>query len=357
MTLAIGLGIVAAFAVGHAIAYARAQPNPSRPSVQTGALPPAFASVSFLVPGWNCASDLEAFVAAFRALSIANKELILCVGGEDGSEALAQQLAGPDVRVVGQRPGEGKQRALQRIAPMAVGEFVYLTDIDCRPDDGAVLPLVERLERGDVAAVSGGVRPRYDQRDNAFVLSLYAIERVGAHRTGLEASGLRGANAVVSREALRRTGDFAQEAPSGTDYTLAKEMRRAGLRIAFMVESEMPTELPGSLGVYVKKQARWLRNVLVLGLRYGQWSEVSAVVVTLSLPIAILVALAAGFAWPPMFLVAVILPAHAIMNRLRYARVSGLKVSSRAVATTVLGDLGAGLVAVRQAVVGRMTWS
>ena len=316
----------------------------------------AVGHVTFLVAAWNAAEEIPAFVRAFRALSYPDKDLVLCAGGRDGSLEVARALAGPDLTVVEQRPGEGKQRALRRGFPLVRGEVVYLTDVDCRPTDAAVEPLLRAVGAGAQAA-TGIVRPLPEQEQNAFILAQWAIIRFQARRAGPTVPGLHGANSVVCRAVLDATGGFAQDAPSGTDYTLAKELLLRGTTIAFRADSEMPTGYPDGLRIYVRKQARWLRNVAVLGSRYRAWGEVRSVGTTMAFPFGVLVLLLAGLWHWQVAALGVLLLLHAFLNRVRYVRAAGVRASASGAAGTVAGDLLAAMLAARQTLRSQMTWS
>jgi cellulose synthase/poly-beta-1,6-N-acetylglucosamine synthase-like glycosyltransferase len=356
VTALLSLLLLAAFALYHLAQWRRIRPYIG-PAVGEAAEPTSAPLISFLVPAWNAVDDLPAFVAAFRALGYPNKELLLGIGGDDGGLDAAHTLAGDDVRVFEQHPGTGKQRMLRQLYPHARGELIYLTDIDCRPDDGAVAPLILALLAGNDEVVTGSIRPLDEQQDRPFVRTQWAIERVVALQTGESSSGLRGANAALTRTALDASGGFAQEAASGTDYTLAKELTGRGYRIAYRPQSEMPTAYPGDVGTYTRKQARWLRNVALLGVRYGAWGEVRGVAVTLALPFVLIALLLLGTWLPLLALLALLLVAHATLNRLRYARAGGIVVPAGAALSTLLADLGAGLLATSQIVRGQITWS
>ena len=312
--------------------------------------------ISFLVPAWEAAGDLPRFLMAFEKLDYPNTELLLCVGGDDGSLDIARAHQNGRVRVLEQERGEGKQRALRRLYPLARGELILLTDIDCEPVDAAIAPLVGRVIAGAQAA-TGSIRPLPWQEENPFVRVQWAVERLNALRSSDTTFGLRGASALVTREAIETTGAFAQEAPSGTDYTLAKELGRHGIEIAFSQTSEMPTRFPGNASTYIRKQARWLRNVVVLGARYGAWNEVRSVVITLALPFILALMLVLGAVMPIFLLLAALLIAHAALNRLRYAYVSGVRTSALSTLSTIFADLGAGLLATSQILRRRLTWS
>lgn len=350
--------VLVTFAGYHALRWSRpphwyhipvGQPPASSPD-------PNELKVSFLVPAWNAADDLLEFIQAYRALSYPTKELVLCTGGHDGSFEVAKRYEAADIRVIEQRSGWGKQRSLRESFPLSSGSIIYLTDIDCRPTDAAVQAVLQPLLMG-AAVATGSIKPLSDQLTNPMVVAQWSIERFGAVRTGGVSTGLRGANAALTRAALEATGSFVQDAPSGTDYTLARELSRHTYKIVYVASSEMPTEFPGSLGLYVRKQARWLRNVFVLGARYRVWGEVARATLTFAVPFVLLGLLAAALQHWQFACVLLLLIAHAILNRFHYARVSGVRVTLGGVFETFVGDLGAACRGALEVLRGRPVWS
>ena len=340
----------------HAYRIARAVPKAAVPP--PGLTPRThWPRVSFLVPAWNARDHIPEFLAAYRALEYPEKELILCAGGPDGSYAVAKALEGEGVTVLEQHAGEGKQRALARCYARATGRLLYLTDIDCRPSDAVVGAVLEPLLRGEAPAATGPSRPLDAQLQRPFVQLEWAVERMPLPETVTPVTGLLGRNAAVTREALEAAGGFATPAPSGTDYTLAKELERAGQRILFVPGAYMPSEYPERLGVYVHKQARWVRNVFVLGWRYRAWLEVRAVARTLALPYLLLGSAALGgmgveLGWWGVAL----LGSHALLNRLYYQRRAALGLDLGAAALHFAADVWAAARAGWQVLRRRWTW-
>lgn len=313
--------------------------------------------VSFLVPAWNAARDIPAFVASYQSITYHHKELILCAGGGDGSFEIAQRFASDGVKVLEQKPGEGKQKALGRSFPASDGDLIYLTDIDCRPSDEVVNNLLAHVADGTAAVATGASRPLDDQRSDPFVLTQWAVEQATQPRVPTNTSGLLGRNAALTRAAVDATGGFATSAPSGTDYTLAKEVLREGFDIRFVPGSPMPTEYPATFGMYARKQARWIRNVFVLGGRHGATAEVRATLLTLLLPYSLccllLVAVVgvglAGF-------LALLFVVHAVINRLRHLHRANLPLDVLGALRHFLADQAAALRAGWQIVNRRTTW-
>lgn len=344
------------FTVHHYLLWTRS-PSLSLP-LKSDWVPPSDAPlVSFLVPAWRAAEDIEAFLRAFQALRYPHKELVLCAGGDDDSYALAQKHRGAHVQLLRQMPGEGKQGALRRSLEHAQGNIIYLTDIDCRPQDEVVHALLEPLVQGRAQITSGTVRPLDEQLDNALVIAQWAVERLNAWRSSAIIRGLRGANAALHCSALVAAGSFEQAAPSGTDYTLARELTQRGYLVHHIPHSDMPTAFPDTLPVYARKQARWLRNVVVLGVRYGLWRDVIPVLKTLVIPFVLAALALVGIFHPWLWLIVGGLVLHAVLNRFHYAHVSHLQVHLQGVLSTVIGDLFAALLATSQLMRRRLTWS
>jgi len=316
--------------------------------------------VSFLVAGWNAAEELPAFLRAYVALSCPGRELVLAVGGGDGSFELAaafqQDHPEANVRLCRQLPSMGKQGALRAAWPLVTGEIVFLTDVDCRLTDDAVARLVHHVAAGADAA-TGTIQPWREQLAVGFVRTQWAILRA-THRANLRpATGLTGANTAVARTAIVQAGAFVWEAPSGTDYTLAKQLLAVGLTIWCDALSEMPTKFPDRFASYLGKQARWLKNVWVFGRRYHAEGDVRAVLATLAVPWVMLGLLVWGYWWVGAWGIGLALAGEAVGRRVYYLVRARQPLCLGAVAVSVVADwLAAGL-ACRQMLTHDWRWT
>lgn len=230
--------------------------------------------LSVLVPVWNEVRHIAPFVEAFRRLSYAPRELVLCVGGPDGSLAEAQRLAHADVVVLEQRPGEGKQRALERCFLASHGEALFLTDADAQMTDEAVLATLEPILTGEAQAATGTRSPLPELRHMPLIAYQWALEAAGNARIGRNSTGMLGSNIALHRAAAVSAGSFTWEARTGTDYTLACRLRQAHIPIRFVPNSQMPVGLATNLRDYSRQRARWLRNLVLVGRRFSDWSVV-----------------------------------------------------------------------------------
>ncbi len=313
-------------------------------------------SISFLVAGWNCSADIEPFVSAFRALPLDNKQLVMCVGGKDDSYQRACTLHGDDVLVFEQVPGMGKQKALRASLPHATGDWIYLTDIDSRIYADCVVKMASALASAPCECVTGGMAPLKEQERDSFVTAQWGIDRYGNLMTGEFTSGILGANTLLTRNALKDSGDFGQEAPSGTDYTLAKELLKAGHKILHLKGAEVRTEFSTHLDNYVKRRSRWLRNVLVLGRNYKCYTEVRSVLVTIVLAYLYPVLMIAGWFSQWIWVLFVLLFMHSYLNRVRYGKLSGVRTSAVGIIGTIVGDALAAMRAGHEALIGTVRW-
>jgi cellulose synthase/poly-beta-1,6-N-acetylglucosamine synthase-like glycosyltransferase len=335
--------------------------RPRPPSEGGRARAPAWpdVTVSFLVAAWNAADDIPGFLSAYAALSCPRRQLVLAVGGQDdGLEVArrwARQLALP-VDLVVQTPGMGKQGALRAGWPLVAGDIVFLTDVDCRPSDDAVAPLVWRVASGADAA-TGAVRPLPDQVTAPMVRLQWAVRRAGERPHPHATGGLSGQTAALSRTILQRVGAFAWDAPTGTDYTLAKRVLAQGGIIWRHPESQMPTRFPTSWAVYVRKQARWIKNVAVHGLRYGAKRDVASAGATMAVPCAALMLAVAAWWWAPAWVILAWLVAEMAGRRRGYLWSMGHRAPLSVLAASVGADWGAALMALWQAISGGWQWT
>lgn len=277
-------------------------------------------NVSFLVPAWNAEDDIAGFVEAFLALRYPHKELILCVGGKDGGLKVAEHFKGGNVKVLEQLPGEGKQRALAKSFSESTGSVIYLTDIDCRLDTESVWKLLEPIVSGRESVVTGTSYPLTEQHKVGAVLVHWAVERKAAGSQARPVDGLLGRNCAVTREAVEAIGAFSQNVPTGTDYRMAQRLQTQGHRIWFEPASNVQTAFAWPFAVYMRKQARWLRNVILYAERPRQAAEYRGALIVLAAPYAFLFLFALSFALQNFFpaFIALMLLLHATINRWHY---------------------------------------
>jgi cellulose synthase/poly-beta-1,6-N-acetylglucosamine synthase-like glycosyltransferase len=244
--------------------------------------------VSVLVAAWNEEANIEAYIGSFLRLSYPCIELILCAGGSDPTLDVARRHEGEKIIVLEQAAGEGKQRSLARCLERASGDLIYLSDADCILSDEALLRLLAPIVNEGEAVASGKVRPLDTQLASPLPYYLWAADVASSLRQPPYGQGLQGANSCVTRVALDQIGGLSFPAPTGTDYHLARRLIGAGLRIRNVGASVVATEYPESLGVYRRRQSRWLRNLLTYGRQYGAQSDVRSTLKTITVGVAML---------------------------------------------------------------------
>lgn len=287
--LALGLAGVAAYNAwkwrGDRALAAGLRADLARPRPALAAPP----KVSILVAAWNEAGGLARHVESVIGLRYPNREYVLCAGGPDGTLEIARRYAGPGVVVLEQAAGEGKQRALQQAFRRSGGSIVYLTDADCVVDDVSfervLAPLVNE---GEAAATGGSIPPPEQRLGSDFATYQWAVQQYSLARAPAYGDGLLGRNAAVRRDALVACGTFDVPVPTGTDYHLAKALRRHGYRIRNVPASLVVTPYATGWDAYARQQRRWLRNVALLGIRSRAWGEVRASLQTSFLGVAML---------------------------------------------------------------------
>ncbi len=230
--------------------------------------------VSVLLPAWNEAEYIRESLEAIGGLRYPDLELVLCAGGTDGTLELARRFAPPGTVILEQRPGEGKQRALQRCLEQATGSIVFLTDADCVLDDETFERTLEPILRGDEVATTGTRQPLDVQKCHPLVAFQWSHHLWMQARAPMYVDTLYGINAAIRRDVLERVGGFSLSVSIGTDYALSRQLHDAGYRIRFVSESRVRTAYCTRLGEYMRQRSRWFRNRFLHGLRHRRWREV-----------------------------------------------------------------------------------
>jgi hypothetical protein len=260
----------------------------------------ATARVSVLVAAWNEARGLERHLASVRRLPYPDLQYILVAGGTDGTLECAQRLAWPGCTLLEQAPGEGKQRALRRALAHAAGDVIMLTDADCVLDARSFARLLAPIVSGQEEVVTGDSLPLREQRFMGGVVAFrWAADEYAFAHMPEHVGGILGGNCALTREALRQAGDLQEDVASGTDYHLAKSLRAAGIAIRHEPGAVVETAYPTSMRMYVRKQRRWLRNMVLHGLRFGATREAATSLLTSSIGVGMLLAPLAALAFGP----------------------------------------------------------
>ncbi|MCL4509418.1 MAG: glycosyltransferase [Chloroflexi bacterium] len=225
--------------------------------------------VSVLLPIWCEREHIPAAVAAFRALRYASKELVLCAGGHDRSYEEALRFAATDVVVLEQKSGEGKQHALAKCLAASHGTVLFLTDADARLTDESFQATLSPILQGEVEAATGPRAPWPELRLLPIIAYQWAIEEAGNAQIPDDCTGLLGSNVALTREAAERAGGFGWEARTGTDLSLAYQLRRTGARIRYVRGHPMSVALATTARDYSRQRSRWLRNLVLHGRRFN----------------------------------------------------------------------------------------
>lgn len=284
-------------------------------SVELSATP----QVSVLVAAWNEAANIQRHIESFERLRYPHRELILCAGGTDETYKIASSHAGPNVMVLEQRPGEGKQRALRRCLEYATGQVIFLTDADCQLDDDCFERTLAPVIAGSEAVATGSRRPLDDQLANPFVQYQWLYHAYCAERAPAYVVGLEGRNTALHLDAVRMVGGFEGRVPIGTDYYLARKLLARGYRIRHVPASQIRTHHASSFGEYWRQQSRWQRNVVLHGASFGVWTELRGSLqrsmvglVMLCAPFLVLIGVPLVFPlWAPLV-------TYGLLARLRY---------------------------------------
>lgn len=247
--------------------------------------------VSVLVAAWNEAEMIPRHIESFKELGYPAKQLIICAGGADGTFEIARRLADAEVRVLEQRPGEGKQRSLQRCFEAAEGDIIMLADADCLLSESAFRQLLAPIVLGESDVVTGYREPLQEQRGSLFTRPQWFTE-AAAEGARHHVNGLWGGNCAMRREAIERAGAFLEPAATGTDYVQARTLLNAGYRIDWIPDSRVETRYPQDVTSYLRAWRRWIKNILIHGPRLGDWRGTAETVVAITL--------AAGTILPPL---------------------------------------------------------
>jgi cellulose synthase/poly-beta-1,6-N-acetylglucosamine synthase-like glycosyltransferase/peptidoglycan/xylan/chitin deacetylase (PgdA/CDA1 family) len=217
--------------------------------------------VSVIVPAYN---EKEGIEAAVRSLAGGDypggiEVVVVDDGSTDGTAAIVERLALPDVRVV-RVPNGGKANALNTGIALAKHDLIVTVDGDTIFEPDSIRMLVQAFADPAVGAVAGNVK--VGNREN-MVAAWQHIEYVigfNLDRRLYEVLNcmptVPGAIGAFRREALAQVGGISDETlAEDTDVTMA--LCRAGWRVVYEERAKAWTEAPSTLEQLYRQRYRW----------------------------------------------------------------------------------------------------
>jgi cellulose synthase/poly-beta-1,6-N-acetylglucosamine synthase-like glycosyltransferase/peptidoglycan/xylan/chitin deacetylase (PgdA/CDA1 family) len=222
--------------------------------------PPVTEPVSVIVPAYNEKEGIEAAVRSLAGGDYPEIEVVVVDDGStDGTAALVERLALPNVRVI-RVPNGGKANALNTGIALAKHDLIVTVDGDTIFEPDSVRMLVQPFAGPAVGAVAGNVK--VGNRTSLVALWQHIEYVIGFNLDRRLYEVLRcmptvpGAIGAFRRAALAEVGGFSDETlAEDTDVTMA--LCRAGWRVVYEERAKAWTEAPATLEQLYRQRYRW----------------------------------------------------------------------------------------------------
>jgi len=198
--------------------------------------------------------------------------LIIDDDSQDNTFAIAREIASehPYIRVLKQKKSSNwksrKKDALNRFLQYAAGEFLFLTDADCRPGKSWITDTLSQFEKN--TGLVAGFSPQQSTGSsvwNGFLLAdslsaaMVSAATIGLHR-GVTCAGR---NLAIRARALKETGGYEQlpDSVSGDDDFILQLVTRHpawNVRYSFHKSTHVPASGPGNFGDFLRQKKRHL---------------------------------------------------------------------------------------------------
>ncbi len=233
--------------------------------------------VSLIVPSYNEEKYLPASINSFLAQSYPRLEIIVV---DDGSSDHTPQLCVPlarQGRIIYLRNylRGGKASALNSGLARAQGEFIVTTDADTVLDRDAITQILGGFADPEVGAVSGNLRPQNTGKN--LLTRMQAINYMISINMGRRFNAwanilliVSGAFGAFRRQQLAQTGGWDKGPGEDADMTL--KIKRSGSNIAFRHQAVAYTQVPETVGGYIRQQLRWNHSFVSFYLRKHAWT-------------------------------------------------------------------------------------
>jgi len=218
--------------------------------------------VSVVIPCYNASPWLEATIASVRAQTWRDYEIILVDDGStDGSLALAQSLAGPDLRIV-QQKNSGQCAAFNHGLRLAQGDYFEYLDADDLLAPEKIAVQMARLSTLPAGWIASGAWARFTTVPGDAVFQPEAVWRdlspIEWLVTSWSGGGMmHGAAWLVPRPVAERAGPWNEQLSLINDFDYFTRVLLASPGIAFCPEARSfyRSGLAGSLSATTSRKS------------------------------------------------------------------------------------------------------
>jgi len=222
--------------------------------------PPVTEPVSVIVPAYNEKEGIEAAVRSLAGGDYPDIEVVVVDDGStDGTAAIVERLALPNVRVI-RVPNGGKPNALNTGVALARHDLIVTVDGDTIFEPLSIRMLVQPFADPSVGAVAGNVKVGNRQTLVAAWQHIEYVIGFNLDRRLYEVLNIMptvpGAIGAFRRSALAAVGGISDETlAEDTDVTMA--LCRAGWRVVYEEKARAWTEAPTTLEQLYRQRYRW----------------------------------------------------------------------------------------------------
>src|SRR5919107_1616027 len=216
--------------------------------------------VSVIVPAYNEKAGIEAAVRSLSGGDHPDIEVVVVDDGStDGTAALVERLALPNVRVV-RVPNGGKANALNTGVALAKHDLIVTVDGDTIFEPDSIKMLVQPFADPTVGAVAGNVKVGNRKSLVALWQHIGYVIGFNLDRRLYEVMNcmptVPGAIGAFRRAALAEVGGMSDETlAEDTDVTMA--LCRTGWRVVYEERAKAWTEAPTTLEQLYRQRYRW----------------------------------------------------------------------------------------------------
>lgn len=236
------------------------------PSVWPHRLP---VSTLILVPVWNDANVIERTLRALarEIRGTPQVEVVAVAGGDDGSFDVtwrAFDALGLPGRVLPQQP-DGKNAALNHGLRASSSDVVVFLDADTEVTSGWLAALCGPIASGRADATAGLFTPIRETS----VTRIFEIDQLVSQIVLGNVALFGGGTIAVARHALEAIGGtLPEDVLVGVDWDLSERLKAVGMRLAFVADARVKTELPRTWRELFNNELRWKRAYLTSQVKH-----------------------------------------------------------------------------------------
>ncbi|MFX1303258.1 MAG: glycosyltransferase [Promethearchaeota archaeon] len=227
-----------------------------------------FPLVNIIIPAWNEGEIFRGCLKCIKNLTYPNLKVLINAGGSEKTIEIAESYKNfENFKILYQKKGEGKIKAINDCLAHISEGLVYLIDADTYLDDEIFLKTIHPLINENNNVIVVRVKPHKSLKSNNLVK--YLVINRNIKFRGYISNKIKyvSQNTGLKYEVIKKLKKFSENKLSDDGLAIGSDLMSQGFKIKLLDDQVESFNFPTKIKGYIKQNLRWIENSLFASKR------------------------------------------------------------------------------------------